>query len=53
VDQQKCHEMARWLKSTALAFLDGHVRGDALAVQWLRSNNIVAASGNVAEWQSK
>ena len=53
VNQQKCDEIARWLKSTALAFLDYHVRGEPLALQWLQSDNIVAASRNIAEWQFK
>jgi hypothetical protein len=53
VDQRKCDEIARWLKSTALAFLDASVRNEALAMQWLRSGNIVAASGSIAEWQFK
>jgi len=50
VDQVKCDEIARWLMSTALAFLDAHVRGDALATQWLASDNLVAASAGVAQW---
>jgi hypothetical protein len=50
VNQRKCDEIARWLTSTALAFLDAHVRGDSLASQWLASNNIVTASRGVAQW---
>ena len=53
VDQRKCDEIARWLESAALAFLDGHVRGDALALEWLRSDNTVAASRSVVEWLTK
>lgn len=53
VDPAKCDEIARWLTSTAVAFLDGHMRQDPLALQWLSSRNIVNASGGVAEWRSK
>ena len=44
---------ARWLTSTALAFLDGHVRQDKLAEKWLKSNNVVTASRGVAHWLRK
>lgn len=53
VDQSKCDEIARWLTSTALAFLDGHVRQDELAEKWLKSNNVVTASRGVAQWLRK
>lgn len=53
VNQVKCDEVARWLKSTALAFLDGHVRQNAFANQWLQSNNVEIASLGVAEWSRK
>jgi predicted dienelactone hydrolase len=53
VDQAKCDEIARWLQSAALAFLDGHVRQDAFATQWLKSNNVGIASRGVAEWSLK
>ena len=53
VDQGKCDEIARWLRSTALAFLDAQLRQNLLAIQWLRSNNIETASGGVAEWLGK
>jgi hypothetical protein len=53
VDQGKCDEIARWLRSTALAFLDAQLRQDLLPIQWLRSNNIETASGGVAEWLGK
>jgi hypothetical protein len=53
VNQQKCDEIARWLQSTALAFLDAHVRQDANAFAWLQSTNIETASQGVAEWQRK
>lgn len=53
VDQSKCDEIARWLTSTALAFLDGHVRQDALAEKWLKSDNVVTASRGVAQWLRK
>jgi hypothetical protein len=53
VGQQKCDEIARWLKSTALAFLDAQVRNDPFALLWLRTDNIEAASRDIAEWQFK
>jgi hypothetical protein len=53
VEQAKCDEIARWLISTALAFLDGHLRRDPLALEWLNSNHIVAASRGVAQWRVK
>lgn len=53
VDQAKCDEIALWLQSAALAFLDGHVRQDRLAQQWLKSNNVGVASQGVAEWSRK
>jgi len=53
VNQAKCDEIARWLKSTALAFLDAQVRNDLFALLWLRSDNVVAASRDIAEWQFK
>ena len=40
----KCNEMVRWLSSAGLAFLDGHVRGSAAALQWLQSDRIERAS---------
>jgi hypothetical protein len=53
VNQAKCDEIARWLKSTALAFLEAQVRNDLFALLWLRSDNIAAASRDIAEWQFK
>ncbi len=53
VDAAKCAEIVRWLSSTALAFLDGHVRQLPAAMQWLQSNRIEQASRGVAEWQRK
>jgi hypothetical protein len=53
VDAAKCAEIVRWLSSTALAFLDGHVRRLPAAMQWLQSDRIEQASGGVAEWQRK
>jgi acetyl esterase/lipase len=50
VNQAKCDEMVRWLSSSALAFLDGHVRGLPAALQWLQSERVQAASRGVAEW---
>ncbi len=49
-DPFKCGEMARWLSSAGLAFLDAHVRQVPQALQWLQSGRIVNASGGVAEW---
>ena len=53
VDRAKCDEIARWLSSAALAFLDASLKSDALAVQWLQSSNVVNASRGVAEWGQK
>ena len=53
VDPQRCAETIRWLSSTALAFLDAHVRQVPDALQWLQSKRIEVASGGVAEWQRK
>jgi hypothetical protein len=52
-NQAKCDEMARWLKSSALAFLDAHARGSNLAQNWLRSRNVETASGGLVEWSTK
>jgi prepilin-type processing-associated H-X9-DG protein len=46
-------EIARWLLSAGLAFLDGHVRGDVRALAWLESNNLKAASRGVAAWEKQ
>lgn len=51
--QQKCDEIARTLRSAALAFLDGYLRGDALALQWLGRDDVEQATGGVAEWRHK
>jgi len=53
VAQGKCDEIARWLESAALAFLDAHLRGDAQALAWLQSNNLELASAGVATWERK
>ncbi len=53
VNQQKCDEIARWLRSVGLAFLDNHVRQNVFARQWLQSNNIETASRGIAEWSRK
>jgi hypothetical protein len=53
VDRAKCDEIGRWLSSAALAFLDAHLKNDALALQWLGSTNVVNASGGVVEWSRK
>ena len=51
--QQKCDEIARTLRSVALAFLDGYLRQDQLALQWLGRNDVEIATDGVAEWQRK
>lgn len=53
VDAAKCAEIVRWLSSSAIAFLDGHVRQLPAALQWLQSQRIEQASGGVVEWQRK
>lgn len=53
VDTAKCAEIVRWLSSSALAFLDGHVRQLPAALQWLQSDRIERASLGVAEWLRK
>jgi hypothetical protein len=53
VNQAKCDEIVRWLTAAGLAFLDGHVRGSASALQWLESDRIERASLGVAEWLRK
>jgi hypothetical protein len=51
--QQKCDEVARTLRSVALAFLDGYLREDAFALQWLAGNDVELATDGVAEWSRK
>jgi predicted dienelactone hydrolase len=53
VQQQKCDEVAHTLQSVALAFLDGYLRQNALALQWLGGNDVEIATDGVAEWSSK
>jgi hypothetical protein len=53
VRQAKCDEIARWLQSVALAFLDGHVRRNVIARKWLQTDNIGVASQGIAEWSHK
>jgi len=53
VTQQKCDEIARTLRSVALAFLDDHLRGNMVAQQWLGRNDVELATGGVAEWSHK
>ncbi|MGH9842707.1 MAG: alpha/beta hydrolase family protein [Blastocatellia bacterium] len=53
VNQAKCDEIARWLRSAGLAFLDSYVRNNAFAHQWLQSNNLEIASQGIAEWSRK
>jgi hypothetical protein len=51
--QQKCDEVARTLRSVTLAFLDGYLRADAFALQWLAGNDVELATDGVAEWSRK
>ncbi len=51
--RQKCAEIARTLRSVALAFLDGYLRQDAFALQWLGRNDVEIATAGVAEWSHK
>lgn len=53
VAQQKCDEIARTLRSVALAFLDGYLRQNAFALQWLGRNDVELATEGVAEWSRK
>ncbi len=46
----RCDEIASWLTSAALAFLDANLRGDADARAWLDSDDMVIASSGDAEW---
>ena len=52
-DQARCAEIVLWIRSSAIAFLDAHVRQLPAAVAWLNSNNIVNASNGDAEWTAK
>lgn len=52
-DQACCAEIVLWIRSSALAFLDAHVRQLPAAVAWLNSNNIVNASSGDVEWTAK
>jgi hypothetical protein len=49
----KCNAFRQWLSSSALAFLDAHVRGSATARTWLQSGFIKQASAGVVEWKKK
>jgi acetyl esterase/lipase len=49
----KCGAFRQWLASSALAFLDGHVRGRISAKTWLLGGFIQQASAGVVEWKSK
>ena len=57
VSAAKCADLHDWLRSAALAFLDGHVRGSADALAWLAADNIVEAADltwpGVVEWARK
>jgi hypothetical protein len=50
---QKCEEIARTLRSVALAFLDHYLSSDPVALQWLGRNDVEIATGDVAEWSRK
>ena len=52
-DQARCAEIVLWIRSSAIAFLDAHVRQLPAAVAWLNSNNIVNASNGDVEWTAK
>ena len=53
VNQTKCDDIARLLRSVGLAFLDGNVRQNAFANLWLQSNNVEIASQGIVEWSRK
>lgn len=53
VPQPKCDAIARTLRSVALAFLDGYLRNDTFARQWLGRNEVEIATDGVAEWRHK
>lgn len=53
IAQQKCGEVALTLRSVALAFLDGYLRENELALQWLAGNDVELATDGVAEWSRK
>ena len=52
-DQIICDDMQAWLGSAIRAFLDAHVRDDAVAAAYLASESIVDASGGVVQWDRK
>jgi hypothetical protein len=49
----KCSAFRQWLASSALAFLDAHVRGSVAAKNWLLGGFIQQASAGIVEWKSK
>ena len=49
----KCNAFRQWLTSSALAFLDAHVRNSNLAKAWLVGGFVQQASAGVVEWKSK
>jgi len=49
----KCRNFVSWLTSAALAFLDAHLRGSALARVWLSGDYMAQASAGVVEWKTK
>lgn len=53
VTQQKCDEIARTLRAVALAFLDGYLRHNTFALDWLARNDVEIATSGVAEWSRK
>jgi hypothetical protein len=49
----ECANTVKWIKSTALAFLDAHVRDDRGARSWLRSRKLRKASSEIAGIERK
>lgn len=48
-----CANVVKWIKSTTIAFLDAHVRGDRKARSWLRSKKLSKASARIATIERK
>ena len=48
-----CGNMVRWVRSSAVAFLDAQLRALPEATDWLNSESIVAASSGMVEWRRK
>jgi hypothetical protein len=49
----RCTEMASWLRSAVLAFLDAHLRDAPAAREVLASSNFAVASDGVAVWSTR